>query len=753
MLVNKINYTNTPRYLLHKAPVNAPDNKTNTGNQINQMPRFAYMDFNINFGARLFRSPENFYEQPFNQKNMPDSMKKFLMADYENRKSMPPALVMKIVFEDINSLDSLNAVKKHYDEPLFKDLTDEPKRNARKGIVSEVEAMKSEMDYAPLFKDGNSNFGLYLLRKIYFEGKTLNEINKDFKKDLSKTYDGLITSDINYEDLSAYGIKFPKTPFWKSFIATREDFPYVYKPRKSAVNSGEHRERTLSDIMSGNYTPAPKARKQRFKIKDNGEAKRMGDALINGHGDVNSTEKALRSKGIRDAEELSFVSRYLGQIMSIALEKTHASDEMRSFFENYDSMNKKQKEKMDAYWKNNPQMRELQSLAISDTIKLFFEVYEDGTNTEEFQELLNYADSIKPQREARLKEHELLQAVYDELFSKIDNEIVSAPDPTPVQEIVSVSETPELSPDELLEELAKQQGAEIFTYKDVKGNTCKLIYNPDEMWRKHYQEQYSLMPQAFVNKCIMFLQNSKLANDDYYRIMALSPSVPSAELERIMPSEKYNSISARIGEEFSKKNFRASIAAQQAASEALISRFGEKYIELMGMTAYDMCDFAKARFSLDKWSPEEEKIINQKYSDYIQPLNDKHTVNQLAKTVVDCLAKFGDVPDTYYTSDGMDKLVGANLRENPVLKNQLARALKQSGILQNYGSSAKFILRDDISEALRMYKARLIIEHYMEHFSDDYVPYLIDNYDNIDKYIAEPDYKIALYNQYLQRRR
>ena len=36
---------------------------------------FAYRDFNINFTARLFRTPENFYAQPFNQIGLPQTMK------------------------------------------------------------------------------------------------------------------------------------------------------------------------------------------------------------------------------------------------------------------------------------------------------------------------------------------------------------------------------------------------------------------------------------------------------------------------------------------------------------------------------------------------------------------------------------------------------------------------------------------------------------------------------------------------------
>ena len=83
---------------------------------------------------------------------------------------------------------------------------------------------------------------------------------------MSPEYEGLIGTDLQYDDIYAYGIKFPRTPYWKSFLATREDFPYVYRPRKSnGEHSGEHRERTLSDIVSGTYTPKPQ--KPKFTVK------------------------------------------------------------------------------------------------------------------------------------------------------------------------------------------------------------------------------------------------------------------------------------------------------------------------------------------------------------------------------------------------------------------------------------------------------------------------------------------------------
>lgn len=162
---------------------------------------------------------------------MPETMKSYLFNDYEDRKNMPPNQMMKLVYGDIKDTDTLEQVKANRsfsEEPLFENLTDVPNKKVRTGVIAEIELMRQEDK--SLFKNGKDNLGHYLLKKIYLEGKTLKEINTDFEKDISVHYKGL--SPIQYETLSAYGIKFPKSAFWKSFIATREDFPYEYKPRK-----------------------------------------------------------------------------------------------------------------------------------------------------------------------------------------------------------------------------------------------------------------------------------------------------------------------------------------------------------------------------------------------------------------------------------------------------------------------------------------------------------------------------------------
>ena len=91
MIINKVNLT--PIHNFYKSETTAEPANIPQYRQIKELSGITYRDFNINFGARLFRSPENFYEQPFNQKNMPDSMREYLYTDYNERKNIPPALL------------------------------------------------------------------------------------------------------------------------------------------------------------------------------------------------------------------------------------------------------------------------------------------------------------------------------------------------------------------------------------------------------------------------------------------------------------------------------------------------------------------------------------------------------------------------------------------------------------------------------------------------------------------------------------
>ena len=116
-------------------------------------------------------------------------------------------------------------------------------------------------------------------------------------------------------------------------------------------------------------------------------------------------------KTFSNEETQNFVAKYMGEINSIVLEKLHISEDMKDYFENYDDLTKSQREKFESYMRN-PYINDLRSKVMSSTIRLFFDLYGADGNNEDFQELLEYAHNIKPERIARQKEHDRIQELY-----------------------------------------------------------------------------------------------------------------------------------------------------------------------------------------------------------------------------------------------------------------------------------------------------------------------------------------------------
>ena len=109
-----------------------------TANSFSQtnLPTYYYKDYNINFGARLNRTPEDFYAQKFNIDNMPETVKKYLFEDFEERRHMPPAQLQREAFEYLKLADSVNDIKDMYpEEPLFANLKELDDVKPSQGIL------------------------------------------------------------------------------------------------------------------------------------------------------------------------------------------------------------------------------------------------------------------------------------------------------------------------------------------------------------------------------------------------------------------------------------------------------------------------------------------------------------------------------------------------------------------------------------------------------------------------------------------
>ena len=712
--------------------LNSNKNIENKSNKQYSYNPLAYQDYGISFSARLFRTPANFFEQDFNRKGMPETMKNYLFDDYEDRQNMPPAQMMRLVFDDINETKSLEQVKRIYpNEPLFNNLRDIPGRNARTGVIAEIELMKQEDK--SLFKNGQDNLGLYLLKKIYLEGKTLKEINNDFQKDISAYYKGL--SPIKYETLSAFGIKFPNSAFWKSFTATREDFPYEYKPRKALVLRNNSSHNAISKPKSTNVIE-----KKKFDNVKDWEIDKLADAMIKGMGSGEETKKQIKKHNIQDRETLGFVAKYMSEINSVVLEKVHASDEMKDFYENYDNLSTSQKNIFKAYWNSDPKIKENRSIAMKDTIKLFMEAYGADGNNEEFKELINYANSIKPARLERQNEHNKIQAEYDKMFAELDAE--SNVEKKMINDVAKK-----------IEDLANDGADKSYT---IIPNKHEIKYNGDlsEDFKKELQFQMRLLPESFSNRYVKYFLSHPNVSDKYKLSILVENSIPNEYKDLLYTKEEFNKISLGVNRDFTLK-YPLVIAACNQSLVELLAEFkpkeAPKMLSLETDQLINLLEFA----GVNDLTKEQRAKLNDNYQDYLRPISSKEDINKINNMLVDFVGSYNEK----LSNDSADvaaliELLKANVISNPVLKKDFAKSLKYSKFLEKYGGSAKILLKNNVSDDLKKAKMELMLGDLMSLNVIEMTDILSDNLYNLETILKPVNYELyqLLKQKYYQKK-
>lgn len=536
---------------------NKKNNKTNTTQTI-PMQMNAYQDFNINFRGR---TPENFYEQEFNVRHMPERMKKYLQENYEVRKHIPPEQIMNESFKYLEVTENFDEVKDIY--PEFNNLHD-ANLKGRTGILADIK-LSHELSDTPLFKDGSDNLGIYLLRKIYLEGKTIKEINKDFyEKDLNPEYKGAITQPITYSTTSAYGIQYPKTDFWNSFIATRDEYKkfFVDLPK-------QNKSQLKQELVKKQHTTEPEKKYTRKYALKKYQKQLLKDDIKKSKGDVDQLKKAIRRRFTKDDPEAAFIVKYLSPIMTIAADRIHLSEEEKLFAET----NKTNENFFARFWKAKPELLEQYSTAITDTIELFEETYESGgmipVNSEyqvikegventkpidfvpqRFVELLDYTQTIVPTRLQKYAEHEKLQSKWDEHFKWRYGEIEET-----APAIIKKNAT------ELLKEVAQDNNAQVYMLKGVNGNEVAITGNLDEFLGDYLRKEYFGFPPKFVNMLINFTLKHPMMTENAKLSIATRNIADKIDDERILEKPALDSINNFIKTELELETAAGSMAA------------------------------------------------------------------------------------------------------------------------------------------------------------------------------------------------
>ena len=717
------------------------DKKENITKSYSYNP-ISYKDYNVSFAARLFRTPQNFYEQDFNEANMPKTLHKYIYESVESdfRKTIPPAQAMKEVFGKISYAKDLDAVKKMFpDEPLFKDLSSTPKRKSREGLLGLLNLTKDDPNYVgkTLFKNGDNDLGLYILKKIYVEGKTLKEINKDFSKDVSVHFKSF---EIRPQDYSAFGIKFPDKSFWHSFTATREDFPYVFIPRGPITAETSNRSSSSSNTYS---TPKP-VRKNKFDNIKDWEVEKLTDALIKGNGQKAETEKQIKKRNIQDKETQNFVAKYMGEINSIVLEKLHISDDMKDYFENYHDLSKTQKQKFDEYMKNE-YINDLRSKVMSSTIRLFLATYGVDGNNEDFKELIEYAHNIKQNRIARNLEHDRIQAEYDaalgifEEEKTVENivktkEIESSKNEENLVNTFKTEEELTTAKNKIINDFLKSANItmdEVETYKlETEDGPIEVLSTADAILEQSLRKEFMLLPRRYQNNLINAYKKHSLNTESFrYRALQKNTNLGIIPDERFLSEDEYKNASRTMFKSFAKKDFHAEYSAQQAILNSYIKEVNDLSDYIFRLTTHGLCEL------FNKLEPEDKASIysnidkiNKDYAEYCKPIANSE-MNKITNEMLQIVRDYNkdykqtdtEYKDAYDIINGMRiALCGPNKRKyKEIFKDCFTDAVYMTG------GSSRFLLDKNIPDVYKKIKLENMLTLYTNTYQGELFRYIM----------------------------
>lgn len=196
-----------------------------------------YNDYLLSFGARVDKGLERFYE--VNKDRIPLTVKQYIES-LPDKSAVTPIEAQREAFELLEYADSIDEIKEAFpEESLFSNLINPQDSKAKRGILY---AFKDNAELLKLSNQGilknNENFTVYLVKKIFLEAKTIDEINKDLENDLNEDFkndfkfknkekitdkDGTVSYVLG-STLKALGIQVPESEYQQSLRYTRDGY-------------------------------------------------------------------------------------------------------------------------------------------------------------------------------------------------------------------------------------------------------------------------------------------------------------------------------------------------------------------------------------------------------------------------------------------------------------------------------------------------------------------------------------------------
>ncbi|MFQ8626079.1 MAG: hypothetical protein ACLSA2_06230 [Candidatus Gastranaerophilaceae bacterium] len=147
---------------------------------------------------------------------------------------------------------------------------------------------------------------------------------------------------------------------------------------------------------------------------------------------------------------------------------------------------------------------------------------------------------------------------------------------------------------------------------------------------------------------------------------------------------------------------------------------------------------------LDKLNPQQKAQINANYQEYLRPVTSKEDINKINSMIVDFALNYKK--SSFYESssqlNALMELLSANLKDNPILRKDLQRSIKYNKFIEQYGGSAKILLKKDITPEMKKAKLELMISDLMSANVQDISDILSDSLKNLEKYLKISDYDL-----------
>lgn len=196
---------------------------------IEEQPQYSSMPSSLAFGARVDKGLSRFYE--VNADKMPSTVKKFI-ENLPSKEIFTPLAAQAAAFAGLAGALTISDIKNSYpEEELFQNLISPDDSKATRGILGTYRENKDLLEMCDQgILENKENLTVWLIKKIFLEGKTVDEINQDLDKDISPDFKKLYTEKepdgqaIRGTTLKALGIKMPAFEYMQSLRYTRDGY-------------------------------------------------------------------------------------------------------------------------------------------------------------------------------------------------------------------------------------------------------------------------------------------------------------------------------------------------------------------------------------------------------------------------------------------------------------------------------------------------------------------------------------------------